>query len=407
MNIASVFGVVKVVQLLVIYWTPAPFDTSSQLLLSNYEDSRRLLVQLAPPAARALASHLVLILDKLVVWDAVYFTNLFVEDIRYEHQFVFCPLWWRAFHSLHTHFYAALSISVLVSNILHLCNVYLVYFLTKRVFSTSFFTHDFAHHLAIAYILSPAAAFLTAPYSENACAFAALLGLYLREVSLRHDFAGGYSIASYPAYLASGVLFLVSLGFRANALLLGTVFLYDLHAFLKNKRHHNALASLVGGSILFVLFVISSLYPYTVFCGTETSPPWCHQTIPSLFTYAQKHYWNNGFLHYWSPNNIPNFLFAMPSLVLSGVAARLFLVEFPVGRAVPTLLVNTLTAGGALLFWHVQIFTRIASLTPVVAWAVAALYTSRHRRSGTAALYFLIVWNVVQTSLFAAFLPPA
>ena len=39
---------------------------------------------------------------------------------------------------------------------------------------------------------------------------------------------------------------------------------------------------------------------------------WCDYSVPFVYNYIQKAYWNNGFLNYYTLNNIPNFVLAFP-----------------------------------------------------------------------------------------------
>ncbi|KAM9931716.1 hypothetical protein OXX80_008631 [Metschnikowia pulcherrima] len=137
---------------------------------------------------------------------------------------------------------------------------------------------------------------------------------------------------------------------------------------------------------------------------------WCDYKFPSLFAYAQSHYWGNGFFKYWTTNNVANFLFAAPIIALSGYSVRYFGQTYPVERVLPVSALNMVFLTSLLLFWHVQIITRIHTFLPVVYWLVAGLITqpnARHQRWARVVVTYFVGWNVLQTALFAAFLPPA
>lgn len=427
-KILLVFVAVRLVQLVIIYFTPCQFDTSSQVLLHQpqYIESKSRLITgpwLLLQLTDLLVTHIV---EKLVIWDAVYFSDMFVNDIRYEHQFVFCPLWWRLikgitalfYGSADGQFYQSFIISLVLNNVVNFVNAVLLYELTWAIFSNKssggkfFNLEKLSYYSSVTFILSPASTFLVSSYSEVFCSFFSFLGLYLREKSINYKtFNVRYSIDRFPLYFASGLYFLVGLGFRANSLLLGVIYLYDLYNFtVKQFDQRTSTLVILTGATLFVSFVISNVYPYWIFCFLEECPQWCYNKIPSLFTHAQSHYWNNGFLKYWTPNNIPNFIFPLPTIIINTLSFKLFLFRYPMGKLIPILLVNAVVLIGGVFFWHVQILTRISSFLPILNWTLSILHLSgdsSDRFTFKIFVTYLIVWNIVHPSLFAAFLPPA
>lgn len=423
-NIIKYFVIFKVFQLLIVYFTPVRFDTSSQQLIELYESHKQEILSdwnFPLRIGDSLISHIV---DKFITWDAVYFSDLFINEIKYEHQFVFCPLWWRFIKFIpigSNNFYKKLVLGIACSNLCHLGSCIVLYYLTIQVFKTSKLFNKKAQRLALvtslAYVISPAGIFMTAPYSESPCAFFSMGALYLREVSInRENFRHSNSSNSLKAhwvykvsYLLSGLLVGLAYGIRINCILLGILFVYDLYEFgVKNQDRHDSMFALASGFQLFVSIVISSWYPYSVFCPARGE--WCHYWIPSLFQYAQSHYWDNGFLKYWSLANVPNFLFAMPTIVLTAQSIQFFVVDNPTKNVLPLILINALLLVGGVFWGHVQILTRISSFLPMMYWFVASMAVSDtpvYRTYSRYCLQFFIVWSLVQTSLFAAFLPPA
>lgn len=421
-SILKAASLVKFIQIIIIYFTPVRFDTSSQILLDKYSTDKLDIIESSRlPFIREFLEGVV---EKFVTWDSVYFADLFVEDIKYEHQFVFCPLWWRLIkHSSGEtpNFYTSLLRSLAISNICHVASSVVLFFLTRSIFSRSKLfgqkSTRLAHLSSMISLVSPAGVFLTAPYSESLCALLSFTAFYLRDASLRGSKVGTDGKEStlksqwYSKilYLLSGTLVAVSFGVRANALLLGALFLYDLYDFYTtSEAHYDCVYPLIAGAQLFVAIIIQNWHAYSIFCPQRGE--WCNYFIPSLFRYAQKHYWNNGFLSYWTPNNIPNFLFALPTILILTLGMRFFTVEYPVKEVLPVIIVNGLLLMGGLLFWHVQILTRVASFTPLMYWFLAALLVSNnslYKHFAKFALQFIVIWTLAQTSLFAAFLPPA
>lgn len=207
-------------------------------------------------------------------------------------------------------------------------------------------------------------------------------------------------------YMASGVFAAVAFGLRANCLLLGLVYVYDL-CVLGNVPKKLPLAA---GLVLGVAFAVAQVHGYVSVCHGTGRGEWCDSMVPSLFAYAQAHYWNNGFLKYWTLGNVPNFGFAAPTVLILVLSVRYFAYMYPVARVVPVLVVNVTYVFLQCLFWHVQIVTRVHTFLPIVYWTVAGLATQRNaqgRRWAYVALAYFAVWNLGQVALFAAFLPPA
>lgn len=463
-KIVILFSAVKVAHLIIVALTPAQFDVSSTILLGKYLQQKELLSTFD---TRSKILNRVLhkisywfldrFLDRLVTWDAVYFVDLFANGIQYEHQFVFCPLWWRLIHAIQvnpeTQFYSRLLWATLITNICHLAATVVLYFYTLSVFEKAriFSPVRMAMATLVLFVCSPAAAFLTAPYSESIAALCSFLCLFTREVSvgeglrlsskiLQPRSANGPEngagvkkhqrvselqlgnkaettlkhVASWCAmlkpsntciYLSSGVFAALAFGFRANCLFLGLVYVYDI----LYKKTKTPTLPLAAGLILGAAFLLVQIHSYVVVCRSGRGE-WCESRIPSLFAYAQSHYWGNGLLQYWTMNNVPNFIFAAPTVFLLVLSIRYFGQIYPVERILPVLAVNVVFLILLLLFWHVQIITRIHTFLPAVYWLVAGLITQQNtldQKNARLYVAYFVVWNLLQVPLFAAFLPPA
>lgn len=70
-------------------------------------------------------------------------------------------------------------------------------------------------------------------------------------------------------------------------------------------------------------FLYDQWLGYRQFCSTEASitrqslRPWCQNRIPSIYNFVQTHYWDVGFLKYWTWNQSPLFLLSFPVYLVS------------------------------------------------------------------------------------------
>lgn len=171
------------------------------------------------------------------------------------------------------------------------------------------------------------------------------------------------------------------------------------------------------------------------FCVVSTTdqPQWCHQTIPSIYSFTQAKYWNVGFLNYWELPQIPNFVMATPPLLLLLWSAVTHLrITIPiifsisnrdaeaklrrVQRRAPCLFVNLSVVPHAvhslvfslliLLTSHVQIILRVASSMPFLYWSAARLLLE-HPKLGKWWVGWSIIWGLVGIVNWGVFLPPA
>lgn len=343
---------------------------------------------------------------------------------------------------------------VIVSHISHLGAVFTLYVLIQRIIpSDKAVKQHVAFTAACLHVISPAGLFLSSPYGESTFAFTAFLGIlcYIRAQEHQHASAGQSIFATAAWTILSGLSFAISTLIRSNGLLHGTIFLIDafttLRTLLATRRpaHFFHLVSvIIAGSLIALAFALPQAIAYAEFCTPYTSSrPWCTQIIPSIYSWVQKHYWNVGFLSYWTPGNIPLFLLAGPMLFVlfftalsayfepSRVLVRIDRSTIgPAGGAANSALFTHMTsqlaipqfilAIMALTSFHVQIINRISSgcalwylvlaialndpspSGPEDAWSVL------FRNGRTEFLVRLMAgYAIVQGGLYANFLPPA
>lgn len=298
---------------------------------------------------------------------------------------------------------------------------------------------------SLLYAISPAGIFLGAGYTESIFAFISFFALMLN---------------MDRKFLASGLFLGISTTLRSNGLLWVFLYVYELFACLRclyytssnstitqnTSRIYNRLFTgdvwnLVQGAITVTLpFLVVQYFAFAEFCPNAE---WCSLSVqktspsgelikkfnlPLIFSYIQAKYWKVGFLEYWTPNNIPNFLFAAPTLYLMAVSNIHFYKQSNLKHAYEKhsleqkqnyiastfmggyVLVSWVLFASALFVWNTQIVTRVATCLPTIYWYVAELLTStnpKEVKSGKRIAAFFFVWIVAQSILFGAFMPPA
>jgi phosphatidylinositol glycan class V len=227
-----------------------------------------------------------------------------------------------------------------ISHAAHLLAVGLLFVICYTTLPTSrTIARRIAFTAAALHIISPAGLFLSAPYGESLYAALTFAGIWTHAAAF--DIADGpvYSYgnattrADAPFSLRSACLLLTSSLFfglgsliRGNGLLNGLVFLWDilpsiyyLPSMLQRRNIQGLLetASIgLAGALLGLIYASGQLEPYLRHCTQGNDRPWCSDFPPSIYTFVQRHYWNNGFLRYWTLSNLPLFLLAMPMLVV-------------------------------------------------------------------------------------------
>ncbi|AOA60425.1 Glycosyl phosphatidyl inositol biosynthesis mannosyltransferase [Komagataella phaffii CBS 7435] len=362
---------------------------------------------------------------RLINWDAVYFYKLFNNEPNFEHEFVFSPFWTTLVRQLPVEDpILKFIVAGIVTNILHLANALLIYEISKEIriradFKTSS-SSKFELVSALIYVVLPAGAFVIMPYSEVFNSFLCFTGLLLKLKSASKD---GELIERKLLYLVSAIFFGIAFQVRSNSVLYGILYLIDL----VQRRQRIAL---FAGASMGLLVAINQFVPYYQFCRIHDfsywadirssgddfdidlydlgRPEWCHSKLPFLTLHAQATYWNNGFLRYWTLNNIPNFLIGLPTvLVLLASVSHKYQHQ---GKLVTDLkLITIVFVFLNVTCWHVQIINRVSNFIPINCWMLAEMILddSPQRKVALGVIVYYIAWNLTQTSLYSSFLPPA
>ncbi|KCV71238.1 hypothetical protein H696_02188 [Fonticula alba] len=263
----------------------------------------------------------------------------------------------------------------------------------------------------VAFCLSPGGAFMSSMYTESLFGLCVLAGLWCRSI--------GWT-------LPCGMSFFLACLMRSNGTLLVGYPLFDAvsavrHRWAARGAPLPTTASLLAelGRCAFVAVatltgaLLVALHGYREFCTPEavagasaaglTPRPWCTNTLPLIYGFIQKEYWDVGLFRYWRVGQIPNFVLALPAMLLAGYTAwrvvpplwrrwaslgLLTAAKAPAGEPVdvpllarhdlqfelhPHLMLWFVAHLAILLSAHVQIIHRFAAPFPAAYWVVASM----------------------------------
>ncbi len=190
-----------------------------------------------------------------------------------------------------------------------------------------------AFSAALLFCFSPASIFFSAVYTESPFAlasFACMLCVH------RAGAAGG--TLSLTWMLAGTAAAVAATGVRSNGIVLSGFALHlaaqRIWAVVRSGGRERPgilldLAYTSGPTVGFVAGVLRTYvafqrYGYDLYCTGDGGPrrPWCESG--SLYGFVQAEYWKVGFMRYWVPKQIPNFLLAGPVFALVVGMVRVF-----------------------------------------------------------------------------------
>lgn len=337
---------------------------------------------------------------------------------------------------------------VLLSNLSHLGAVVALYaFVHDAIPSDSAGRQHIAFIAACLHTVSPAGLFLSSSCGEGPFAFATFLGIWFYVRAQKNSASS--SIHTALCTLLAGSCFAVSSLIRSNGLLNGTILLLDAVVHVQRifvsrstARIPQLLSAIVAGSLIAVGFALPQVIAYLEYCTPDATRPWCTNVPPSIYSWVQQHYWNVGFLAYWTMNNAPLFLLAAPMVVVlistglwgslrpnqvvAAIHDRESSAPWPseeenlftrvlIRLAIPQLILATM----AVASFHVQIINRISSgcalwyiLLAIAVCQKRSAYSSDvfsvfGGRKTEVAVRAMVMYAIVQGGLYASFLPPA
>lgn len=190
-------------------------------------------------------------------------------------------------------------VGVTIAHVAHLLSVLLLFALGTIIFPTA--GPRFALTAAFLHILSPAGLFLSAPYAESPCALLSFLGIFLFVRSINHH--GRSTIGQDLLVLLSGITFGVATTFRSNGILNGLLLLEEAFRLLLSLLHGFQLVTIrrlvatgLGGLSVGAGFIIPQYIAWSEYCGQGNAEsrllrPWCHNALPSIYSFVQEFYW--------------------------------------------------------------------------------------------------------------------
>lgn len=406
-------------------------------------------------------------------WDSEYFLHISEHGYTYENTLPFFPLYPLCIKLLRyavinvTPFLSARALSLLIGVILN------VVFFTKAANTLYELGRKVlrdqrkAEIATVLFCFNPASIFFTAPYSESL-----------------------YSWLSFSVMLKcfddiNSVLIIVPLSLsilcRSNGLVnIGFVVYYGLKKMFSQSTVLSFVTIFLKVvSILIIIafhFGLMQVYNYYLFCfhksfsfpdfikdfavknslvlaGNRTDDsvsPWCSGNLPISYSYVQNHYWNVGFLRYYELKQLPNFLLALPVVLIILVNSfkffrrnRAYCWRLGIFNLKPAVLRAVTVADQNLfvfivhavalttfcvLFVHVQVTTRLLSSSNPMLYFFCADYFATsdgqhkkkddHRRKEMnmfdltklnvvqkAIVYYFLGYYAIGTVLFSNFLP--
>ncbi|KAH0012936.1 DUF409 domain protein, partial [Aureobasidium melanogenum] len=457
--LACLFVVWKLLLLCVAYASPGPgYDTSTTLLLARAQPSVTENTFLEDFAKQLVTN--------LVRWDALYFVSVARRGVIFEQEWAwgwgytkFLGLVSKVLPGASSQppLFIQAYAGVLISHVAHMLSVFVLYGLVNRLPITDEpQRRKVAFVAACLHVFSSAGLFLSAPYSESLFSLLNFFGVFVHAGIPCESPLEGYGPDSLSRLLLSGASFGLATTVRSNGIFSGLIYFHHVYMLFHSRINVHTIVTIavIGLSAAMILsgMLLPQYMAYQDYCVAPSSDsnlrPWCSRSLPSVYSWVQEHYWNVGFLRYWTLSNIPLFLLALPMLcvlISTGFVAPTLNLE-PPGRPKPEnsrhksvyiaclTLPQILVAFLALTTFHVQIINRIATGYPIWYIVLAAAFVSPNmvgrvdktvRKDGQSSIVAtlkhqlskqstqqlvvrgMLMYSMIQGGLYASFMPPA
>ncbi|KAA1087558.1 ER membrane glycoprotein subunit of the GPI transamidase complex-like protein [Puccinia graminis f. sp. tritici] len=373
--------------------------------------------------------------QSLIRWDTLHF--LTTNSRTAEQDWAFAT----GITSLLSH-YSILTTSLLAATASILSTLILYQLTLQLSHSTSY-----SALVCLLHLFSPSPSTQVVPYTEPFYALFSFAAIYLIEA--KHHWPAAILAGIATSFRPIGVI---------QCLLWIPQWTIHLNQLINNPKHSSALIRFITTSLKTLLlalitsapFIYDQFSAYKHYCYQSSSPrPWCSNRIPSIYTFVQSHYWNNGFLNYWTFNQLPLFIISFPiywasfagiwnyygstrfmtpkthqskpdeaKLVIKQSGYRPFLDP----RLQIHILIQLLLTSLLLFNSHVQIILRQIATIPAFWWGLAdgisrhwnqQPSSNQHKSHQIAHSYWawwfpwIVVWAPISLVLWAGFYPPA
>lgn len=331
-------------------------------------------------------------------WDSEYYIFIAEKGYTFEQTMAFFPLYPLLMRCLSYTVFYPLTLVTSLRSVLLVSGVTINFAIFPlAAVALYLLTLEFTHNrrlsflAAILFCLNPAGVFMSTVYTETLFAFFSFSGMLLVQKKRTWLATLCFSLAS--ATRSNGIVLIGFIGYGC----LVTILTHSRSSKAAEDRPvANAVRNLLTASaqcvVILTPFVLFQAYGYLLYCSEgvrEDSllgnvpdplplrppppPPWCDWSLPLPYSYIQQRYWDVGFGRYFQWRQLPNFLLAVPTVLVCVLSVRQYctagrehiLITGVVLRPYVVHLLVLLVFG--IFNMHIQVLTRfILSSSPVV-----------------------------------------
>lgn len=372
-------------------------------------------------------------------WDAQHFMHIAKYGYTYEHTIAFFPLYplvGGLFSRALSYILTFLSLESIILVVLISLNIVFFKYATLMLYKLTkeLFNEDVAYKSAVLFCYNPASVFFIAPYTEALFSLLSFSVMYLCVKIYQKNVSGGFVLLS--------VCVALSLATRSNGLLNVGFFWYLVICLWltgKCKTFHSIVTLIQWTLVQVTPFVLYTAYCRNLFCSgfIEVSQEVKNQALAEgyvlpgqsqelcvnsvlPYSYVQAHYWNVGFLKYFTLKQLPNFFLALPIVLIISVTSLQHFLKVGIFQLFSMdskqTQLNVFYAHGLALslfcFFciNVQVSTRmLCSSSPLLYWICASKCSASFPSFGNRQIGFISAYFVgyffIGTLMFCNFLP--
>lgn len=265
------------------------------------------LVWLAPGSGYDTSTTLLPSNSKLLRWDAIYYVQMARRGHEFEQEWAFgkgvsALISWTSEYDIDTSVFAGVAIAH-VSHFLSLIFLWRIVNLLNKA-SQNDTRHRYSPLITtLLHVVSPAGAFLSAPYGESPFSCLNMLGfwLYLQAQTTTEK---SHLAQKCGLLVVAGFSFGVATFLRSNGIFSGLLFLFDAttlgwailkdvqRATISGSRIGLLISTIIAGLCIAIGLLLPQYLAYNEYCTSkEVTRPWCSDTVPLIYSFVQSHYW--------------------------------------------------------------------------------------------------------------------